>query len=420
MAYDALKAPSIPMNTYAPWLDWIDSQEQTLLLRVKQWVAINSFTLHVKGLEQLLLLLHSSFKNLGGESSYFNLQPQKILGSDGVFHSQPLGQALLLRKRPQAPIQVLLAGHMDTVHIPSSPFQNIHELAPGIWKGPGVADMKGGIAILLTALEALERSPFADQVGWEILLTPDEELGSPGSAFLYETAAHRHHCGLIFEPSFPDGAFVSQRKGSATFTIAVKGKAAHVGRDYSQGRNAVFALARFIHKLEALQAQKDFIVNVADIEGKGPVNIVPPFASCRVNLRSSQAEALQQAATQLQHFAKESEQEGIRFEIAQDSFRLPKPFDTATQHLFEGYARCANDLNLPFQTRQTGGVCDGNILAAAGLPTLDTAGVIGGALHTPDEYLICSSLVERAKLTALFLFKLANREIVMAKEKIHG
>jgi glutamate carboxypeptidase len=408
------------MHSYSSSLDWIHSQEQTLLLRVKQWVAINTFSWHLKGLEQFLTLLHSSFQTLDGESSYFNLPPQKILDSDHTFQSQPLGPALIIRKRPQAPIQVLLGGHIDTVYSPMVPFHNIEESTPGIWKGPGVADMKGGIAILLTALEALERSPFAEQIGWEVLLTPDEEIGSPGSAFLYETAARHHHCGLIFEPSFPDGAFVSQRKGSVTYTIAVKGRAAHVGRDYSHGRSAVFALMRLIHKLETLQTHEDLIINVADVEGKGPVNIVPPFASCRVNLRSSNADMLMQATARLQQFAKECQQEGIVIEIIQDSFRSPKPFDPSTQHLFAAYAHCAHDLNISFQTRATGGVCDGNILAGAGLPTLDTAGAVGGALHTPDEYLICSSLVERAKLAALFLFKLANRDIVIEKEGRHG
>lgn len=408
------------MHAYSTFLDWISSQENTLLLRVKQWVSINTFSLHVKGLEQLSTLLKASFAVLNPEITSHHLSPQQFLHSDGTFQSQPLGPALVMRKRPQAPIQVLLGGHIDTVYPPSSPFQYIEESIAGTWKGPGVADMKGGIAILLTALEALERSPFASQIGWEVLLTPDEEIGSPSSAFLYESAAQRNHCGLIFEPSFPDGSFVSQRKGSATYTVAVYGKAAHVGRDYSQGRSAVFALIRFIHRIESFKTHDDLMINVTDLEGKGPVNIIPPFASCRINIRSSNDKILLQFSDQLQLIAKECQEEGVIIDVVQDSFRLPKAFDLNTQHLFKAYAHCAEELLIPFQTRATGGVCDGNILAGAGLPTLDTAGVIGGALHTLDEYLICSSLVERAKLAALFLFKLATQEIVIKKEEMHG
>lgn len=399
------------MNKYSSYLDWIDSQEQTLLNRVKQWVAINSFSWNVEGLEKLLSLVESSFRGLGGKSTYVTLQPQKLLGSDHLFHLHPLGRALVIQKRPEAPIQIILGGHLDTVYPPLSSFQTIEEKTPGIWTGPGVTDMKGGVAILLTVLEALERSPYAEQVGWEVILNPDEEIGSPGSAYLYREAAHRHHYGLIFEPSFSDGAFVSERKGSANFIVSIKGKAAHVGRDYTEGRSAVFALGRLIHRLDQFRRDHHFIVNIADLEAKGPVNIVPPFASCRINFRSSNGKDLEKASKKLFLFAKESEEEGISIEIIEEAFRIPKAFDSKTEKLFEAYAHCADELQIPFNTRPTGGVCDGNILAGEGLPTLDTAGVIGGALHTHDEYLICSSLTQRAKLAALFLFKLATKEV---------
>lgn len=408
------------MTAYSPYLNWINSQALTLLQRVKEWVSVNSFSFNVEGLTQLSFLLQSSFKILGCDISLVNLPPQIILNLEGNFHPQPLGRALIMRKRPHAPIQVLLGGHFDTVFSNSHPFQKIDESASDRLKGPGAADMKGGLAILLTTLEALERSPFAEKIGWEVILNPDEEIGSPGSASLFENAAQRHHCGLIFEPSFPDGAFVNERKGSATYTLGVYGKAAHVGRDFQNGRSAVFALMHFIHKLETLRAFKDIIINVADVEGKGPVNIVPPFASCRINIRSSHADELAKVSNQVQQFARECEEDGIILKIVQDSFRLPKAFDLQTQHLFENYAVCAHELNLPFQMRATGGVCDGNILAGAGLPTLDTAGAIGGGLHTQDEYLVCSSLVERAKLAALFLFKLATQEVTISKEQNHG
>lgn len=408
------------MNHYAPYLDWIESQQSLLLQRIRQWVAINTFSLNIQGLDLLLEQLHSAFQGLGGNSTIFQLPPQKVLDSHGHFQHQPLGQALLIRKRPEAPIQVLLGGHMDTVHSHSGSFQVVEEQKEGVWKGPGVADMKGGIAILLTVLEALERSPFAQSIGWEVLLTPDEEIGSPGSAPLYEAAAHRHQIGLLFEPSFPDGAFVSERKGSANYTCLVRGKAAHVGRDFAQGRSSAFAIARFIHQVETLLEHQELIVNVADLDAKGPVNIVPALASCRINLRSSNVKLLEQAAAQLHQFAKQSTSEGIQIDLFQDAFRAPKPFDAQTQHLFQTYAHCAEELKIPFHYRATGGVCDGNILSGAGLPTLDTAGVVGGGLHTHDEYLLVASLVERAKLAALFLFKLASQEIVIDKEVSHA
>lgn len=387
------------MHSYSSSLNWIDTQEKVLLSHVKKWASINTYTYNVEGLAQLLDVLMIDFQRLGGVATRIKLSS---------YQDHSLGEALKIRKRPEAPIQVLLGGHYDTVFSQTSSFQNVEESKPGILKGPGVADMKGGLAILLTAVEALERSPFAQEIGWEILLTPDEEIGSPRSDELYMQSAKHHQFGLLFEPSFADGAFASERKGSLNLTVIARGRAAHVGRDFHEGRNAVMALAHFIHHLDQLQ-QSDCTMNVADLHGQGPLNIVPAHASCRINVRSMNADTLHSISDKMKQIAEETKQEGIHLSIEQDSFRPPKPFDQKTESLFHTYEKCAAELNLPFSYRSTGGVCDGNLLAAAGLPTLDTAGVIGGGLHTHEEYLLTSSLVERAKLAALFLFKLATR-----------
>src|SRR6185503_18576279 len=99
----------------------------------------------------------------------------------------------------------------------------------------------GGIVVMLTALRALERSPFAEKIGWEVLLNPDEEIGSPNSSALLVEAARRNHLGLIFEPAMSDGSLVGSRKGSGTFTATIKGRAAHAGRDFANGRSAILA-----------------------------------------------------------------------------------------------------------------------------------------------------------------------------------
>ncbi|MBX9691454.1 MAG: M20/M25/M40 family metallo-hydrolase, partial [Cyanobacteria bacterium] len=207
------------MSSYASSLNWILSQESTLIERLSQWVGINTYSLNCTGLNQLLQVLDDAFKPLGGKSQLISLPPYQKLSPTGTLQSHPLGQALSIRSRPSAPIQILLAGHLDTVFSPSSPFQSLQQQDNQRLSGPGAADMKGGIAILLTLLEAVERSPFKDSLGWEVLITPDEEIGSPGSGPLYREAARRHDCALIFEPAFSDGAFVNERKGSSNFTI---------------------------------------------------------------------------------------------------------------------------------------------------------------------------------------------------------
>ena len=256
-------------------------------------------------------------------------------------------------------------------------------------------------------------------MGWEVLITPDEEIGSPSSAPLYQSAAGHHHLGLLFEPAFPDGAVASERKGSLSYTSAMRGRAAHVGRHFSEGISAVFTLARLIGDLEQGNQKKGLTVNVADVEAKGPLNVVPEWASCRINFRSAEKELLSEASHLLYQCVDHYQQtEGVLITLHQDSSRPPKPFTPATQTLFSAYATCASDLELPFHYRETGGVADGNLLTEAGLPNLDTAGVIGGHLHTMEEYFVLSSLVERARLAALFLFKLATKEIAALKGEI--
>jgi glutamate carboxypeptidase len=401
------------MHSYISDLQWIENQYQRLLDYVNKWAAVNSFSENIPGLSDLSEILIHDFSLLEGKSESFILPPRKTVNDKGLIIKTPLGRAISFKKRPQSPIQVLLTGHMDTVFSPESSFQTIEKIDSAIWQGPGVADMKGGLAIMLIALEALERSAYADKIGWEIIINPDEELGSPGSAYLFEEAAKRNQIGLIFEPAFPDGAFVSQRKGSASYTVVVHGKAAHVGRDYLQGCSAIYALTELIHKLEQIQSlNPEFMINVGHIEGGGPINIVPNLAIARINIRSSNREIIENSLQTIQAVADQvSLRKGIKAEVIAGSLRFPKPMDRATQSLFNAYSECAKLLNQPFSLRETGGVCDGNLLAHAGLPTMDSLGAIGGNLHTHQEYLILSSLVDRAKLAALFLFKLASGAI---------
>lgn len=406
------------MQTYASYLEWIKIQTKRLQDYVKKWSEINSYSTSLPGLAALSKALKEDFACLGGDLQVIPLPPRQIVDNRGNIVPNPLGSALSFKKRPQAPIQIFLAGHMDTVFPPESPFQNVEEISPTVWQGPGVTDMKGGLAIMLIALEALERAPFAEKIGWEILINPDEEIGSPGSGSLFEAAAQRHHLGLIFEPSFPDGAFVSERKGSANYTAVVRGKAAHAGRDFAQGRSAIYASAELIHQIEVIQlANPDLIINVGRIEGGGPTNIVPDLAIVQINMRSTKDEAIQNSLIELQKIAALVQgREGIHVHLISDTLRFPKPFTHPVQKLFSHYADCAKQLNMPFSHRTTGGVCDGNILAHAGLPVVDSLGAIGGNLHTHQEYLFLPSLVERGQLTALFLLKLASGEIPLSKE----
>ncbi len=272
------------MNDLAPTLDWIDSQAQCMRQWVIDWANVNTGTYNLAGLATFCQMLRDAWEPLGGEISEITLPDEQTVDSSGHVVYAPLGKALSIRKRPDAPLQAFLCIHMDTVYPIDSPFQTCELLDANTLRGPGVTDAKGGLAIMLLAVEAIERSPWADSIGWEVLMNPDEEIGSPGSSALFELAARRNRVGLLFEPAHGTGDLVSERAGSGSFTIVVRGRSAHAGRDPQAGRNAIHAMAGLIGKLAAL-ASDQVTVNVGHVQGGGAVNVVPDLAICRFNVR---------------------------------------------------------------------------------------------------------------------------------------
>jgi len=380
---------------------------------VTEWAATNSGSGNLAGLKKVGAMLAHAFGSLGGTLREIELQPQKVLDNSGEMREFPLGNALSIRKRPHAPLQVFLGAHMDTVYGVDHEFQSVVTVDGTLLRGPGVTDAKGGVAIMLVALEAFERTPFAERVGWEVLITPDEELGSPGSSVFLNRSAKRNLLGLVFEPAFSDGALVSARKGSGNFTALVRGRAAHAGRAPDSGRNAINALAGFVIELQNVQTEtKGVTVNVGFISGGGPVNVVPDFAIGRFNVRVETPEEQRIILTRIQEIAASvNEQEGITLELHGSFTRPPKTVDNATARLQSMVTACGCELGLTLRWRTSGGACDGNNLTAAGLPTVDSMGARGDGMHSREEVLYLDSLVERAQLAALLFMKLGSGEI---------
>ncbi len=188
-----------------PWLDLLNTQQNDMLARTIELAEINSGSLNRDGVNKVLEKLLELTADLSKDHERIPVNPWEVVNDNGEITQHPLGDALRIRKRPEAPLQVFLCGHMDTVFPKESPFQTVRWLDDETINGPGVTDLKGGIIVMLKALEVLEQSPWAEHIGWEILFNPDEEIGSPGSASLIEEAAQRVHFGMIFEPCFPDG-----------------------------------------------------------------------------------------------------------------------------------------------------------------------------------------------------------------------
>lgn len=401
------------MVSYTPYLRRLDDEGHLMEQLLKSWVEVGSGSRNLPGLEKMLSMLCEAFTALEARMEIVPLQPQDLVQPDGSLISMPLGRALCVSKRPHAPLRVLLSIHYDTVYGTDHPFRTCELLDANTMRGPGTADAKGGLVVLLKSLEALESTPWAEHLGWEVILGPDEEVGSPGSSSLLADASGRAHLGLIFEPSRSDGTLVGSRKGSGVYSILARGKSAHAGRNPQDGRNAIDALAYFIVELHTLlERRAGVVLNVAHVQGGGPANVVPDLAFCRLNVRTETPEDQQRVDSDIAFTAENIGRErGISMDLHRDSQRPPKALDDRTVKLMDLMTGCGNDLGIPMQWGSSGGASDGNILAAAGLPTLDSLGVRGGNLHSSEEYVLLDSLVERTKLTALFLMKLASGEI---------
>lgn len=380
-----------------------------MLAQVEAWAAINSGTGNLAGLAQVAALLADTFAPLPGVVRLVDPAPEESVLPNGSTCSIQRGQHLHLNVRPQANRRILLTGHMDTVFPVDHSFQSLREIEPGVINGPGTADMKGGIAVMLAALSAFETSPEASALGYDVLINSDEETGSASSAALIADLARGKLAALTYEPAaLPDGTLAGTRPGSGNFSFIVTGKSAHAGRNPEDGRNALLAAAALALDLAALKAP-GLSVNPAKIDGGGPNNVVPDHAVLRVNLRPATPGIEAHAKAAIGRIvASIAAAHDVHIHTHGSFGRPPKPMDAKAEALFMLVKKCGADLGQSISWKASGGVCDGNNIAACGVPVVDTMGVRGGAIHSSDEYLIVDSLAERAMLSALTLHRIAT------------
>jgi glutamate carboxypeptidase len=382
---------------------------EPMLDQVLAWSAINSGSRNIAGLERMATVLADALAALPGDIELVDAAAVEAVDPAGRPVDIAHGQNLHLTVRPDAPLQLLFTGHMDTVFALDHAFQQTRWLEDGVLNGPGVADMKGGIAVMLAALKAVEASGAASKVGYEVVINSDEEVGSPGSAPLLASAARGKRAALTYEPSaLPDGTLAGARPGSGNYSFVVRGRSAHAGRNPEDGRNALLAAADLALRLDQLR-RDGLTVNPARIDGGSPSNVVPDLAVLRLNLRPRtlelETEAKQRIAEIVAAVAGERE---VSIDVSGGFGRPPKPMTPEMEKLFALVKGAGDDLGQPIGWQATGGVCDGNNIAACGVPVVDTMGVRGGKIHSMEEFLITESLAERAALSALTILRIAE------------
>lgn len=335
-------------------------------------------------------------EGLGGAPAHFPAKPEA-----------PIPPTAVCRREVPGKPRILIVGHLDTVFDPAGPFQAMAVSPDGrTATGPGVVDMKGGILIALTALEALAERGV--EVNWTFALNSDEETGSFHSEQALHDLAKSHDVGLVLEPALPDGSLVIERKGSGQFMIEVFGKSAHVGREFNKGVSAVYALGAVLTNLAGMSdVQRGVTVNVGPIIGGNATNVVPDHAAAWGNVRYQGRETADELARRLDALA--TAEDSLPRIVVRRTFNRPaKPQTPGVRRLALAARAAAESLGQKLPFASTGGVCDGNILQNAGLPTIDTLGVRGGGLHTHQEWIELASLLERAQLFAILLSRLTD------------
>jgi len=309
--------------------------------------------------------------------------------------AERFGDHLVVKFEGSSKGRLLILGHTDTVFPAGEarrrPFRIVNNRATG----PGVFDMKAGIALIWSALQAL--GPLSRPV--TVLLTSDEEAGSPSSRELIEHEAGSAGAVLVLEPSLPGGVLKTSRKGVGRFTLMAAGRAAHAGIDPSRGINAIQEIAHQILQLQRMSdPDRGTTVTVGIVQGGTRVNVVPAEAAVEIDVRivsNDEAARITDAIRALQ-----PQLAGATLHIRGGINRPPMERTTDTARLFEVARRVGKELGLDIKEGSTGGASDGNFTSAMGIPTLDGLGPIGDGAHSMEEYIEVASLPERAALVA--------------------
>ena len=302
--------------------------------------------------------------------------------------------------------QVLTLGHSDTVWPSGTLRQMPFREADGKLWGPGVLDMKAGIAFFLFAIQALRDLDLPIRRRVVLQLNSDEELGSDSSRPLTEEEARRSEAVLVIEPAAGlEGKLKTARKGVGDYTLVVHGRAAHAGLDFTAGVNAILELARQIHKIAGFtNLECGITVNPGIISGGTRANVVPAEARAEVNFRVPRlkdAEVLDRRFRALRPFDRR-----CRLEVSGGLNRPPMERTRAGARLFRLARRLAAELGVTLEESSSSGGSDGNFTAALGVPTLDGLGAVGEGAHAAHECILIDRIADRTALLAKLLASL--------------
>jgi glutamate carboxypeptidase len=388
---------------------WLDSQEDNMLDMLERLTNINTGSLNKAGVDELATIFSQELRQLGFSISTLPGSVIEMPSCPGSDYSIDVADHILAQRQGSG-TSLLLMGHLDTVFPPSSPFQTFRREGDTVY-GPGVVDMQGGLVVMLYALKALAEAGELEDKAITILLNSDEEIGSLSSRKFLEEQAKLHDYGLVYESSGND-TLVRQRKGLGLARFVIHGKASHAGGAHKQGRSAIKELAYKIVEIENMTDYESGVtVNVGVVSGGEARDTIAPCAEAFVDLRYPQPQQGLDAVDQFEDiFANLYSYSVDSGEITTESWtnlhRPPKIPTLESDRLLEQTRAIGRLLGQNLGVYDSGGGTDGSLTQAVGLPTLDSLGVAGSGAHSNREEARVSSLLERAKLSAVLIRRL--------------
>jgi len=297
--------------------------------------------------------------------------------------------------------RILLVAHLDTVYADGTAKANPFRIEGNRAYGPGIMDDKGGIVVALYALKALRSVSFKDFAKITVLLNTNEETGSHGSRELIERVAKEHDVAFNLEPGRAADGVVISRKGSGEIELDVKGKAAHAGVAAKQGVNAAMEAAHQVLQLSTLgDEEKGTTVNWTVIKSGDRSNVVPDQATAVADIRVSQPEEFDRVEQDLKRLAANQLLKDSKVNVELRRGFPPMPPSPVTDALAKKANDIYGELGRQLTLEHTGGAADASLMFALGVPTLDGLGIVGGGIHTPQEYAEIDSIAPRIYLLA--------------------
>jgi glutamate carboxypeptidase len=371
-------------------LELIEKRFEKFLIDLETIVNIDSGSGYLPGLEDMCAFFQERFQKIGW------LTTKRSFGGGKVPCLEVANKTL---SGENSAFDMLFIGHMDTVFAKGTaadrPFTRDDKRA----YGPGVLDMKGGLVTMLHVAEILQQTGAADDVAIAMAFNSDEEIGSRDSRPWYEGLAIRSRCVFVFEPWRATGERVLQRKGGGNFEVICHGKTAHAGAAPEDGANAVTELAHQILAINELdRSDRGTSVNVTVVSGGTTDNVIPDYASARVDVRIADPEEGQRIEEGFNALTRNVYTPGVRVEALGGINRPPMTPSEKTGRLWDRIKDIGESIGLEMTLTATGGCSDGNYTAALGIPTIDALGVRGGRAHNEGEYIEVNSIVPNLHL----------------------